>query len=77
LTSPVFSDSHPRQLTLELDEGLLARYRNVRECVAQGVYQRGLTWVADMLARLPEMMSAAGLQAVVKAAGGRGPRGGR
>lgn len=34
------------QLTLDLEPGLLDRYRNVREVVASGIYQRGLKRVA-------------------------------
>jgi hypothetical protein len=34
------------QLTLDLEPGLLERYRNVREVVASGIYQRGLKRVA-------------------------------
>jgi hypothetical protein len=34
------------QLTLDLDPGMLDRYRNVREVVASGIYQRGLKRVA-------------------------------
>lgn len=34
------------QLTLDLEPGMLERYRNVREVVASGIYQRGLKRVA-------------------------------
>lgn len=34
------------QLTLDLEPGMLDRYRNVREVVASGIYQRGLKRVA-------------------------------
>lgn len=56
MPSGVFTDSQ-RQLTLALDEGLLSRYRNLRECIAQGVYQRGLTWVAGQLNKSPGNLS--------------------
>lgn len=34
------------QLTLDLEPSLLERYRNVREVVASGIYQRGLKRIA-------------------------------
>ncbi len=34
------------QLTLDLEPTLLERYRNVREVVASGIYQRGLKRIA-------------------------------
>jgi hypothetical protein len=44
-------------MTLPLDETLLTRHRNVRDCVAQGVYQRGLTYVAGRLDKSPGNLS--------------------
>lgn len=54
--SPVFTD-HRTQMTLELEEGVGTRYRNLRECVAQGVYQRGLKTVALALEESPGNLS--------------------
>jgi hypothetical protein len=45
------------QLTLDFEPGLVERYRNVRECVAQGVYQRGLKRVAMDLDQAPGNLS--------------------
>lgn len=46
-----------RQLTLELEPGLTERFRNLRECVAQGVYARGLKRVAADLDCAPGNLS--------------------
>ncbi|MEX3628114.1 MAG: hypothetical protein VB138_00250 [Burkholderia sp.] len=46
------------QLTLDFEPGLIERYRNVRECVAQGVYQRGLKRIAVDLDQAPGNLSA-------------------
>ncbi|WP_256583815.1 hypothetical protein [Burkholderia singularis] len=46
------------QLLLDFEPGLVDRYRNVRECVAQGVYQRGLKRVAMDLDQAPGNLSA-------------------
>ena len=54
--SAVFSEPR-RQMTLELEEGLASRYRNLRECVAQGVYQRGLKAIAVALDESPGNLS--------------------
>jgi len=54
--SAVFSDSR-RQMTLELEEGVGTRYRNLLECIAQGVYQRGLKTVALALDESPGNLS--------------------
>ncbi len=54
--SAVFTDPR-RQMTLELEEGVGTRYRNLRECVAQGVYQRGLKAVALALEESPGNLS--------------------
>ncbi|TGB34380.1 hypothetical protein [Burkholderia thailandensis] len=45
------------QLTLDFEPGLVDRYRNARECVAQGVYQRGLKRVAMDLDQAPGNLS--------------------
>lgn len=44
-------------MTLAFEDGLTTRFRNLRECVAQGVYQRGLTWVAGQLDKSPGNLS--------------------
>lgn len=54
--SAVFTE-HRTQMTLELEEGVGTRYRNLRECVAQGVYQRGLKTVALALEESPGNLS--------------------
>lgn len=54
--SAVFTDPR-RQMTLELEEGVGTRYRNLRECVAQGVYQRGLKAIALALEESPGNLS--------------------
>lgn len=54
--STVFTDSR-RQLTLDLDGDLAQRFRNLRECVAQGVYRKGLTYVAGQLNMSPGNLS--------------------
>lgn len=56
--SPVIAQDR-RQLTLELDPGLTQRFRNVRDAVAQGVYQRGLKRVAADLDMAPGNLSVA------------------
>jgi hypothetical protein len=54
--SAVFTDPK-RQMTLELEEGIATRYRNLLECIAQGVYQRGLKAVAVDLNESPGNLS--------------------
>lgn len=56
MPSPVISDSR-RQLTLELDESLVSRHGSLRDCVAQGVYSRGLKRVAGELNVAPGNLS--------------------
>lgn len=46
-----------QQLTLEFEPGLLERFRNVREVVAAGVYQRGLKRVAGDMDVAPGNLS--------------------
>jgi hypothetical protein len=45
------------QLTLDFEAGLTERYNSARECVAQGVYQRGLKRVAADLDQAPGNLS--------------------
>lgn len=56
--SAVISGSS-RQLTLSLDPGLTGRFRNLREAIAQGVYQRGLKRIAGDLDMAPGNLSSA------------------
>lgn len=41
------------QLTLEFEPGLTDRYKSLRECMVACVYHRGLSNVADDLAKAP------------------------
>lgn len=45
------------QLTLEFEPGLVERFGSLRECVATGVYQRGLKRVAIDLDTAPSNLS--------------------
>lgn len=45
------------QLTLQFEPGVHERYRSLRECVATGVYQRGLGNVAIDLDTAPSNLS--------------------
>lgn len=47
----------PSQLTLNFEPGLVERYGSLRECVATGVYQRGLKRVAIDLDQAPSNLS--------------------
>lgn len=47
----------PSQLTLDFEPGLVERYGSLRECVATGVYQRGLKRVAIDLDTAPSNLS--------------------
>jgi hypothetical protein len=47
----------PAQLTLNFEPGLIDRYGSLRECVATGVYQRGLKRVAIDLDQAPSNLS--------------------
>lgn len=58
MASGVFTDSR-RQLTLAFDEGLLGAHRSLRDCVAAGVYRRGLKCVAMDLDLSPGNLSVA------------------
>lgn len=46
-------------MTLEFDEGLVAAHRSLRDCVASGVYRRGLKAVAADLDLSPGNLSVA------------------
>lgn len=58
MASPVFSDSRT-QLTLDLDGSLVSSHRSVRDCIASGVYKRGLKSVAMDLDLSPGNLSVA------------------
>lgn len=45
------------QLTLNFDLDMHERFGSLRECVAQGIYQRGLTNVAPSLNKAPGNLS--------------------
>jgi hypothetical protein len=47
----------PSQLVLDFELGLVDRYGSLRECVATGVYQRGLKRVAIDLDQAPSNLS--------------------
>ncbi len=49
--------SQALQMTLDLEPGMLDRYRNVRDVVAAGVYQRGLKRVAGDMDIAPGNLS--------------------
>ena len=46
-----------QQLSLTFEPGLSSRYRSLREVMAQGVYQRGLTHVAGKCDMQPSKLS--------------------
>lgn len=52
-------NAQPKQLTLQLEPDLTGRFRNLREVVAAGVYQRGLKRVAADLDMAPGNLSCA------------------
>jgi hypothetical protein len=58
MPSPVITDSR-RQLTLDLDGSIVAAHRSCRDCVAAGVYKRGLKTVAADLDLSPGNLSVA------------------
>jgi hypothetical protein len=58
MPSPVVTDSR-RQLTLDLDGNILTAHRSLRDCVAAGVYRRGLKAVAADLDLSPGNLSVA------------------
>jgi hypothetical protein len=47
----------PSQLVLDFELGLVERYGSLRECVATGVYQRGLKRIAIDLDSAPSNLS--------------------
>lgn len=47
----------PHQLVLDFEPGLVERYRSARDCVAAGVYQRGLKRIAMDLEMAPGNLS--------------------
>jgi len=47
----------PSQLVLDFEQGLVERYGSLRECIATGVYQRGLKRVAIDLDQAPSNLS--------------------
>lgn len=48
---------HSNQLSLSFDPEMHERYGCLRECVAQGIYQRGLAKVAPTLNKAPGNLS--------------------
>lgn len=48
-----------QQLTLSLEPGLSARFGSLKECMAAGVYQRGVVAVAGKIDRQPSHLSEA------------------
>jgi hypothetical protein len=48
-----------QQMTLSLEPGIATRFRTLRECVATGVYQRGVVAVAGKIDRQPSHLSEA------------------
>ena len=56
MKSPLIS-SPQKQLTLSFDAGLSERHRCLRDCVATGIYQRGLSSVAIDLNKAPGNLS--------------------
>lgn len=58
MPSPVVTDSR-RQLTLDWDGSIVGAHRSVRDCIAAGVYRRGLKTVAMDLDLSPGNLSVA------------------
>lgn len=58
MPSPVVTEAR-RQMTLDLDASLVSVHRSLRDCVAQGVYRRGLKNVAADLDLSPGNLSVA------------------
>lgn len=59
MPSPVFTATDKRQLTLDLDPSLLSGHRSLRDCIAAGIYRRGLKAVAMDLDLSPGNLSVA------------------
>jgi hypothetical protein len=59
MKSPLIGGTQKRadQLTLDFTPGLLERHMNLRDCIASGVYQRGLGRVAIDLNQAPGNLS--------------------
>jgi hypothetical protein len=57
MPSPVVTDR--QQLTLDLDPSILTAHRSLRDCIASGVYRRGLKSVAADLDLSPGNLSCA------------------
>jgi hypothetical protein len=58
MRSRVIRDPEPTaQMTLQFDPGLTERFGSLRECLAQGVYQRGLGRIAIDLNKAPGNLS--------------------
>lgn len=51
------AEATTQQLTLTFEPGLVDRFSSLRECVATGIYQRGLTNVAPSLNKAPGNLS--------------------
>ena len=58
MTSTVIPGAQ-RQMTLQFDESVLSAHRSLRDCVAAGVYRRGLKAVAADLDLSPGNLSVA------------------
>lgn len=56
MKSPVIN-ANENQLTLSFEQGISERHRSLRECIATGVYQRGLGNVAIDLNKAPGNLS--------------------
>jgi len=56
MKSTVISPSE-NQLTLSFEQGISERHRSLRECIATGVYQRGLGNIAIDLNKAPGNLS--------------------
>lgn len=55
--SPAVVPAQTNQLSLSFEPEMHERYGSLRECIAQGVYQRGLTNVAPSLNKAPGNLS--------------------
>lgn len=58
MSAPVFAAAQ-RQLKLPMDESLVPAHRSLRDCVAAGVYRRGMKAVASDLDLSPGNLSVA------------------
>jgi hypothetical protein len=57
VNSPVITATQKGQMTLDFEPHMHDRFGSLRECIAQGVYQRGLTNVAPSLNKAPGNLS--------------------